>query len=341
MKKKTAIITGITGQDGSYLLELLLKKGYMVYGLDRRKADASKSNIKHLLDNKNLKILDGDLLEESRLNSIIKIIRPDELYHLAAQSFVKASWDVPLYTCNVNALGTLRLLEAIRIFSPATKFYNASSSEIFGLVQETPQNEMTYQYPRSPYGCSKSFTHNITRNYRESYNLFCCNGICFNHESERRGTEFVTRKITRAVARISLGIQSKVILGNLETKRDWGHAFDYTKAMWMMLQEKEPNDYVIATGKTHSIKEFCEIAFKYIGINLKWVGKGVNMKGINTATKKVVIESSSEYWRPAEVSILLGNPTKIQKTLGWKPKITFCKMVQQMVEYDKEVEAHE
>ncbi len=331
---KTALITGITGQDGSYLTELLLKKGYMVYGIDRRKADASRSNIKHLLDNENFKVLDGDLLEESRLNSIIKMIRPDELYHLAAQSFVKASWDVPLYTCNVNALGTLRLLEAIRIFSPATRFYNASSSEIFGLVQDTPQNEMTYQYPRSPYGCSKSFTHNIVRNYRESYNLFCCNGICFNHESERRGFEFVTRKITFTVANIIHGFSDRLVLGNLDVKRDWGHAKDYVEAMWMMLQHSVPDDYVVSSGKCHSVREFVEIAFQKVGIDIEWQGRGIGEKGIDAKSGDVLVEISDEFYRPAEVEILLGDNSKIRKTLGWSPKISFDEMINRMVAHD-------
>ena len=331
---KTAIITGITGQDGSYLSELLLKKDYMVYGLDRRKADASKSNIKHLLDNENFEVLDGDLLEESRLNSIVKMIHPDELYHLAAQSFVKSSWDVPLYTCNVNALGTLRLLEAIRIFSPATKFYNASSNEIFGLIQETPQKEMTYQYPRSPHGCSKSFAHSIVRNYRESYNLFCCNGICFNHESERRGLEFVTRKITNAVARIKCGLQDKLILGNLDVERDWGHASDYVRAMWMMLQHDIPDDYVISSGESHSVREFVEIAFYKVGINIEWAGKGITEKGIDLKTGVTLVEISNEFYRPSEVNLLLGDSTKIRKTLGWEPKISFDEMIRRMIEHD-------
>lgn len=319
---KTALITGITGQDGSYLSELLLKKGYKVYGLDRRKADASKSNIKHLLRNKSLEIIDGDLLEESRLITIIKKIKPDELYHLAAQSFVKSSWNTPLYTCNVNALGTLRLLEAIRIYSPSTKFYNASSSEIFGEVQETPQNEMTYQYPCSPYGCSKSFAHNITRNYRESYNLFCCNGICFNHESERRGLEFVTRKITHTVAKIALGSKEKLVLGNLDAKRDWGHAEDYVYAMWLMLQHDIPDDYVVSSGESHSVREFVSIAFREINRH-PWSEK--------------LVKVSPKFYRPVDVTALCGDSSKIRKTLGWKPKISFNRMISRMIKNDIEV----
>jgi len=291
-KMRTALITGVTGQDGSYLAELLLKNGY-----------------------------------------IIRDIQPDEIYNLAAQSFVPYSWTNPLYTCNVNALGVLRILEAIRIYSPNTKFYQASSSEIFGKVIEIPQNEMTYHYPRSPYGCSKSFSFNITRNYRESYGMFAVNGVLFNHESERRGLQFVTRKITNSIAKIYLGLQDKLVLGNLDAKRDWGYAPDYVKAMWMMMQYDKPDDYVIATGEEHSVREFTELAFKEIGIKLHWEGEGINEKGIDE-DGKVRVEVSEKFFRPAEVDVLRGDASKAKKVLGWKPEILFEEMIGKMVRYD-------
>jgi GDPmannose 4,6-dehydratase len=331
IKMKTALITGVTGQDGSYLAELLLEKGYKVYGLNRRKATSGMKNIEHILDK--IEILEGDLSEENRLNKIIREIQPDEIYNLAAQSFVPYSWTNPLYTCNVNALGVLRILEAIRTYSPNTKFYQASSSEIFGKTQSMPQNEMTYHYPRSPYGCSKSFGFNITRNYKESYGLFCCNGILFNHESERRGLQFVTRKITRTVAEIKMGIKDKLILGNLNAKRDWGYAIDYVKSMWMMLQHNEPDDYVIASGEEHTVREFAELAFKEIGIDISWKGKGLNEKGIDNS-EKVCVEVSKKFFRPAEVDILKGNASKAKKVLGWKPEVSFEEMVERMVRHD-------
>lgn len=332
--EKTALISGITGMDGSYLSELLLDKGYKLYGIDRRKADANRSNVAHLLGNKNFKILDGDMLEENRLIDIIKVFHPNECYHLASQSFVKASWDVPLYTCNVNGMGTLRLLEAIRIHSPATRFYHASSSEIFGLAKESPQTEMSYQYPRSPYGCSKSFAHNITRNYRESFDMFCCNGICFNHESERRGLEFVTRKITNAVAKIKLGYDEKLVLGNLDAKRDWGYSPDYCKAMWMMLQHGIPNDYVVSSGKNHSVRDFVDAAFLTAGINIEWHGSGINEVGIDESSGKRLVEVSKEFFRPVDVNELCGDSTKIRNTLGWMPSVSFDEMVKRMVVND-------
>lgn len=332
---KKVILTGVSGQDSSFLAELLLSKGYEIYGLDRRKADASRPNIKHLLDEENFKIVNGDMLEESRLISLIKTIRPDEVYHLASQSFVKASWDVPIYTCDVNAMGTIRLLEAVRIGYPAAKFCHASSSEIFGLAQEFPQNEMTYHYPRSPYACSKSFAHNITRNYRESYNLFCCNIVSFNHESERRGLEFVTRKITHAAAKIKLGLQEKLVLGNLNAKRDWGYSPDFVEAMYMMLQQDKPDDYVIATGQSHSVREFVELAFNEVDIGIRWKGDGVNETGVHN--NKTIVEVSQEFYRPAEVEILRGDASKARKRLGWKPKTSFEDMIKIMVRHDMEV----
>ena len=332
---KTAIVTGVTGQDGSYLSELLLGKGYRVFGLDRRKADASKSNISHLLDRDGFTVLNADLLEGSRLMSIVKLICPDEVYHLASQSFVQTSWDVPIYTCDVNALGTVRLLEAIRIFSPGSRFYNASSSEIFGKVNGgSSQHELTYHYPRSPYGCSKSFAHNITRNYRESYSMFCCNGICFNHESERRGLEFVTRKITNTIANIVHGNVDKVVLGNLDVMRDWGYAGDYVEAMYMMLQHSVPDDYVVSSNESHSVREFVEVAFEIVGIDIEWQGKGLGEKGVDRRSGKVLVEISNEFFRPADVEMLYGDSSKIRKVLGWMPKVSFRQLVERMVTHD-------
>lgn len=329
---RTALITGVTGQDGSYLAEFLLKKGYKVYGLNRRKALAGMDNLKKILYEKNFEIVEGDLLEESRLNMIIKDLQPDEVYNLAAQSFVPYSWTNPIYSCDVTSLGVVRILEAIRIYSPNSKFYQASSSEIFGKVQNVPQDEMTYHYPRSPYGCAKSFGFNIARNYRESYNMFICNGILFNHESERRGLQFVTRKITCTLAEIKLGISEKLTLGNLDSKRDWGYAPDYVKSMWMMLQHNQPDDYVIATGKEHSVQEFVEEAFKVIGIDVTWDGEGLNKKSI--AEGKVLVDVSKKFYRLAEVDYLKGDYSKAKETLGWEPEVTFEDMIKRMVEHD-------
>ncbi len=331
---KTALITGVSGQDGSYLSEMLLAKRYKVFGLDRRKASVDYGNLRSIINDENYEMIDGDLIEESRINDIIRKIQPDEIYNLAAQSFVPSSWSNPVYTCNVNALGVVRLLEAIRIYSPQSKFYQASSSEIFGKAQETPQNESTYHYPRSPYGCSKSFGFNITRNYRESYGMFACNGILFNHESERRGLQFVTRKITHTVAEIKLGVSKKLILGNLDAKRDWGYAPDYVKAMWMMLQHKVPDDYVISTGKNHTVREFVELAFEAVGMDLCWNGGGINEKGISDG--KTVVEISKKFYRPAEVDMLLGDSSKAKNVLGWSQKISFKEMIKRMVEHDIE-----
>lgn len=330
---KTALITGVTGQDGSYLAELLLEKGYKVYGLNRRKALSGMDNIRHILDK--IEIVEGDLIEESRLNSIVRDIQPDEIYNLAAQSFVPYSWRNPIYTCNVNALGVLRMLEAIRLYSPKTKFYQASSSEIFGKIQKMPQDEITYHYPRSPYGCSKSFGFNITRNYKESYGLFACNGILFNHESERRGLQFVTRKITRTVAEIKMGMKDNLTLGNLNAKRDWGYAPDYVRAMWMMLQHEKPDDYVIATGKEYTVRDFIELAFKEIGMKLHREGEGINEKGIDEAGK-IRVKVSEKFFRPAEVNILKGDASKARKVLGWKPEVSFKEMIRKMVRHDIE-----
>jgi len=331
---KTALITGTTGQDGSYLAEFLIEKGYRVYGLNRRKAVLGDRNLVNVIHNENFEIVDGDLLEINRLNQIIKTIKPDDVYNLAAQSFVPSSWRNPIYTCDVNALGVLRMLEAIRHYSPNSRFYQASSSEIFGKVQSMPQDELTYSYPRSPYGCSKSFGFNITRNYRESYQLFCCNGILFNHESERRGLQFVTRKITRTVAEIKLGLSEKLVLGNLNAKRDWGYAPDYVRAMWMMLQHDTPDDYVVASEQNHTVREFTELTFKEINVDIRWENEGINEKGVDDNTGKVLVEVSDKFFRPTEVDILQGDSSKARKVLRWSPKVTFKEMIKKMINYD-------
>lgn len=329
---KTALITGVTGQDGSYLTEFLLEKRYKVYGLERRKALSGLDNLTNVLNNPNFELVEGDLLEENRLNVIMRDLQPDEIYNLAAQSFVPYSWTNPVYTCNVNALGVVRMLESVRLYSPHSKFYQASSSEIFGKVQEMPQHEMTYHYPRSPYGCSKSFGFSISRNYRESYGLFVCNGILFNHESERRGIEFVSRKITRTVAEMKLKKSKPLVLGNLDAKRDWGYAPDYIKAMWMMMQHSQPDDYVVATGKEHTVRKFAELAFNVAGMDITWEGKALQEKGM--AGGKVLVTVSEKYYRPAEVDILRGDASKIKKVLGWEPATSFEEMIRKMVKHD-------
>ena len=312
---KKALITGITGQDGSYLAELLLSKGYEVYGLVRRSSLENYERIEHIREK--IKFVSGDLNDQTSLDEAIRKVQPDEVYNLGAQSFVPASWEQPILTAEITGLGVLKLLEAIRKNKPDTKFYQASSSEMFGKVKEIPQKETTPFHPRSPYGVSKVFGHYITVNYRESYNIFACSGICFNHESPRRGLEFVTRKISDGVARIKLGLAKELRLGNLEAKRDWGFAGDYVQAMWLMLQQGEPDDYVIATGETHSVKEFVELAFSYVGLD--W--------------KKYVI-SDKKYFRPAEVDLLIGDSTKARQKLGWKPKVNFKQLVEMMVQED-------
>lgn len=341
--RKKALITGITGQDGSYLAELLLEKGYEVHGLIRRSSSFNTSRIDHLFQDPHLKGKTltgsfGDLSDASNLSRLLEKLKPDEIYNLGAQSHVRVSFDMPEYTADVTGLGTLRLLDAIRNSGVKTKFYQAASSEMFGRVKETPQNENTPFHPLSPYAVAKVFSYWITRNYREAYNLFAVNGILFNHESERRGKTFVTRKITRGLARIKLGIDKKMFLGNLEAKRDWGHAKDYVYGMWLMLQQNKPNDYVLATGKTHSVREFVEEATKYLGIDLVWKGRGVNEKGIDKKTGKVIIEIDPVYFRPAEVDLLLGNASKARKELGWKPKIGFQELVKIMCDHDMEEE---
>jgi GDPmannose 4,6-dehydratase len=342
--RKTALITGITGQDGAYLSGLLLDKGYEVHGIKRRSSIFNTQRIDHLyvdLHEKDPRFIlhYGDLTDSSNLIRIIQEVQPDEIYNLAAQSHVQVSFEEPEYTANSDALGTLRLLEAIRILGleKKTRFYQASTSELYGKVQETPQTETTPFYPRSPYAAAKLYAYWITRNYREAYGIFACNGILFNHESPVRGETFVTRKITRAAARIKLGLQKKVYLGNLDAKRDWGHARDYVEAMWLMLQQEEPDDFVIATGETHKVREFAELAFREVGMEVEWQGEGINERGLNAETGEVLVEVDPRYFRPTEVEILLGDPTKARKVLGWEPKVTFKELVKLMVARDLEL----
>lgn len=333
---KVALITGITGQDGSYLTELLLEKGYEVHGLKRRSSSFNTSRIDHLQDNKKLHLHDGDLSDSTNLIRLVKEIEPDEIYNLAAQSHVKVSWDCPEYTADTDALGTLRLLEAIRIngLEKKTKFYQASTSELYGLIQEPVQSEKTPFYPRSPYAVAKLYAYWICVNYRESFGIFAANGILFNHESPRRGETFVTRKITMAAARISLGTQDCLYLGNLNAKRDWGHAKDYVEGMWRILQQDKPEDFVLATGVTTSIRDFCTLVFKELGMEIEWQGEGVNEKGIDKKTGKTVIAVNPKYFRPAEVELLLGDSTKARTKLGWKPEYDLASLAKEMVEED-------
>jgi GDPmannose 4,6-dehydratase len=345
---KTALITGINGQDGSYLAELLLEKGYFVHGIIRRSSTFNTERIEHLYIESLIKDLHlkqqiklhyGDMTDSTNLIRLIQQIKPDEIYNLAAQSHVKVSFELPEYTAETDGIGTLRLLEAIRIcgLEQKTKIYQASTSELYGKVQEIPQTETTPFYPRSPYGVAKIYAFWITKNYRESYNIFAVNGILFNHESERRGETFVTRKITLAVARIKNGLQEKLYLGNLNSLRDWGYAKDYVECMWLMLQQDKPEDYVIATGEQHSVREFCELAFKQVGITIKWEGENENEKGICSETGKVIIEVDPNYYRPAEVETLLGDPTKARTQLGWNPtRTSFEELVKIMVTHDLE-----
>lgn len=336
---KKALITGITGQDGSYLAELLLEKGYEIHGIIRRSSSFNTDRINHLYHDPHdqgvrLFLHYGDLNDASSLNKVLRDVRPDEIYNLGAQSHVKVSFDVPDYTGEVVALGTVRLLEGIRETGLNTKFYQASSSELFGKALETPQSETTPFHPRSPYACAKAYAYYITVNYRESYNIFACNGILFNHESPRRGETFVTRKITRAAARIKLGLQERLYLGNLEAKRDWGFAGDYAKAMWLMLQQAEPEDYVIATGETHSVREFSERVFARLDMPIEWRGSGVHEKGVDTRSGRILVEVDPKYFRPAEVDALLGDPTKAKVRLGWSPHVAFDGLVGMMVDTD-------
>lgn len=329
---KNALITGVTGQDGSYLAELLLEKGYNVYGIMRRKSVVDYGNVEHIKDKINF--IYADMTDVISLINAMKISQADEVYNLAAQSFVATSWEQPIATADIDAIGVTNMLEAIRTVKPSCRFYQASTSEMFGLVQEIPQKETTPFYPRSPYGVAKLYGHWITKNYRESYDLYACSGILFNHESERRGKEFVTRKITDAVARIRFGIQDCVELGNMDSKRDWGHSKDYVKAMWLMLQQDTPDDYVIATNETRTVREFVEIAFKSAGIDVEWNGTGIDEIGINKATGKTIVKINKKFFRPAEVDILLGNPAKAEEKLGWVRDISFKQLVQRMIEND-------
>jgi GDPmannose 4,6-dehydratase len=336
---KKALITGITGQDGSYLAELLLEKGYEVHGLIRRSSSVNTQRIDHLLikgtdQGEGLFLHYGDLGDSGSINRLINKIEPCEVYNLGAQSDVKISFDIPEFTSDINALGTLRLLDNIKEVNPSIKYYQASSSELFGKVKETPQNENTPFYPRSPYAAAKLYAYWITVNYREAYGLFACNGILFNHESPRRGCNFVTRKITTGISNIMKGRQDKIILGNLDAKRDWGFAGDYVNAMWLILQQQEPDDYVVATGETHTVREFCEIAFKNVGIDLQWQGGGLDEIGIDSKTGKQLIGISSLYFRPSEVDLLLGDASKTKEKLGWTPQVTFEELVKMMVTKD-------
>lgn len=345
---KKALITGITGQDGSFLAEFLLEKGYEVHGIIRRSSSFNTERIEHLYIDELLRDMKikrkvllhyGDMTDSTNLIRLIREIQPDEIYNLAAMSHVKVSFEVPEYTADTDGVGTLRLMEAVRFlgYEDRTRIYQASTSELFGKVQEIPQNENTPFYPRSPYGVAKLYGYWITRNYREAYNMFAVNGILFNHESERRGETFVTRKITLAAARIKKGTQEKLYLGNIDSKRDWGYAKDYVECMWLMLQHHTPEDFVIATGETHTVREFTTLAFKEAGIELEWVGNGVDEKGIDTATGRVVVEIDPKYFRPTEVDILLGDPTKAKEVLGWNPTQTkFEELVKIMVKSDLE-----
>ena len=338
---KTALITGITGQDGAYLAEFLLGKGYMVHGIKRRASLFNTDRIDHLYKDPHekgvrLKLHYGDMTDATNLIRIIQEVQPDEIYNLAAQSHVMVSFETPEYTANADAMGALRVLEAIKLLGlgKKTRFYQASTSELYGKVQEIPQKETTPFYPRSPYAVAKLYSYWITVKYREAYDIFACNGILFNHESPIRGETFVTRKITRAVARIKLGLQEKLYLGNLNSLRDWGHARDYVEAQWLILQQDEPDDYVIATGEQHSVREFVEKAFHEVGIGIEWKGEGVDEKGHDKDSGKVIVEVDKHYFRPTEVETLLGDPTKARQKLGWTTKVTFNELVSEMVTED-------
>ncbi len=341
---KRALIIGVTGQDGAYLSELLLEKGYEVHGIKRRSSLINTARLDHLYKDRHVENIRfflhyGDVTDSTNLIRLVKEIKPDEIYNLAAQSHVRVSFDLPLYTAEVDALGTLRILEAIRIlgFEKRTKFYQASTSEMFGKVEEIPQKETTPFYPRSPYGVAKLYAFWITKNYREAYGIYACNGILFNHESPVRGETFVTRKIARAVAHIKMGKQKAVYLGNLDAKRDWGHARDYVEAMWLMLQQDQADDFVIATGKTHSVREFVVLAFKEAGFDIGWKGEGVDEIGYDKQSGKELIFIDSRYFRPTEVDVLIGDAVKAKKILGWRPKVTFNQLVKEMVENELKI----
>lgn len=329
---KNALITGITGQDGSYLAELLLNKGYTVYGIMRRKSVVDYGNVEHIKDQ--IRFIYADMTDIVSLINAMEVSQADEVYNLAAQSFVATSWEQPIATAEIDGIGVTNMLEAIRTVNPSCRFYQASTSEMFGLVQEMPQKETTPFYPRSPYGVAKLYGHWITKNYRESYDMYACSGILFNHESERRGLEFVTRKITNAAACIKLGIQEYIELGNMEAKRDWGHSQDYVNAMWLMLQQDKPDDYVIATNETRTVREFLETAFGHVGIMINWQGSGVDEIGIDVANGKTIIKTNEKFFRPAEVEVLLGDPTKAERELGWEREISFDELVKRMVSND-------
>ena len=342
-KKKTALITGITGQDGSYLAELLLDKGYEVHGIKRRSSSFNTKRVDHLYTDPHFNGLPfymhyGDMTDSTNLIRIIEETQPDEIYNLAAMSHVQVSFDSPEYTADVDGLGALRMLEAIRILGmeKKTKFYQASTSELYGKVQETPQKETTPFYPRSPYAVAKLYAYWITVNYREAYGIYAANGILFNHESPRRGETFVTRKITRAAVRIAEGVQEKLFLGNMNAKRDWGHTKDFVKGMWLMMQQEEPDDFVLATGETTSVRDFCNMAFDHLGIEIEWKGEGANEQGVNKTNGKVIVEVDPQYFRPTEVELLLGDPTKAQEKLGWKFEYTVNDLVKDMVDSDME-----
>jgi GDPmannose 4,6-dehydratase len=340
---KLALITGITGQDGSYLAEFLLAKGYEVHGIKRRASSYNTDRIDHIYQDPHVKnpklfLHYGDLTDSSNLIRLVQEIKPDEIYNLGAQSHVKVSFEVPEYTADTDGLGTLRLLEAIRFLGmeKKVKFYQASTSELYGLVQEIPQRETTPFYPRSPYAVAKLYAYWIVVNYREAYGIYACNGILFNHESPRRGETFVTRKITRAVSRISLGMQDKLFLGNMNAKRDWGFAGDYVKAMWLMLQQEEPEDFVIATGETTTVRDFVTLSFKEVGIELRWEGEGIDEKGIDTETDTVLVEVDPRYFRPSEVEILIGDPIRAKEKLDWETEVSLQELVAMMIENDLE-----
>ena len=332
MAMKRVLITGITGQDGSYLAELLLEKGYEVYGLVRRKSKLDFNNAEHLKGQ--VTFLFGDMTDSAALLRAMEIAKPDEIYNLAAQSFVTTSWETPLSTADINAIGVTKLLEAVRLVKPETRVYQASTSEMFGKVQAVPQNEKTPFYPRSPYGVSKLYGHWIIKNYRESYGMFACSGILFNHESERRGAEFVTRKITISVARIQAGLQECLELGNLNASRDWGHSADYVRAMWLMLQQDKADDFVVATGETHTVRDFVSKAFRSAGMELEFHGEGVKEFATLKGTNRVLVKVNPEFFRPAEVDLLIGDAAKAKTVLGWEPKISYEELVRRMVKSD-------
>ncbi len=336
---KTALITGITGQDGSYLAELLLQKGYKVYGIMRRKSIVDYGNVVHI--KQNIHFIYADMTDLASLIHAVKISQPDEVYNLAAQSFVATSWEQPFATADIDAIGVMNILEAVRLVKPEAHFYQAATSEMFGKVQEMPQTERTPFYPRSPYGVAKLYGYWITKNYRESFGMFACSGILFNHESERRGLEFVTRKITYAAACIRQGVQDCLELGNLDARRDWGHASDYVYAMWLLLQNKKPEDYVIASNETRTVREFVQAAFDCAGIALAWEGEGIREVGRNQADGSVVVKVNPEFFRPAEVELLWGNPSKAEKELGWKRTVSFEDLVGRMVKSDMELVGQE